>query len=393
MTYYTDISQFLKTRLTTGIQRVIKEFLQRAITDTYKLNVIYYDTTLKCYQLLDNTELNHFLKDIKNYQFKNKQNINLYQQTQKTKIFIEIDTVWNSELKRDTLYKKLKNHNYKIVNFIYDLIPLIHPNYLYTQTQQNFPTFLDAVFTHSDQVFFNSTSSKTDFLNLKKERKIKRDMKTDILPLGADFTSTKPNQIIKQNQNTKPTQSHQTLLTKPYLLFVGTLEPRKQQPQVLKAFETLQKTYPNLNLIFIGRVGWNVEPFIKTLQTHPLINKNLHHLQNIDDHTLTMFYKNAFIVTYISDYEGYGLPIVESLSYANITITSKNSSMYEVGQDFADYILKNTQDELISMVSSYIQNPKTYKSKKEYIKNHYKTPSWDDFYKKLQTKLKNKSKK
>lgn len=383
MTLYIDISEFLKTRLTTGIQRVIKEFLKRAILDNYRTNILYYDNTLKTYQLLDNSEFGNFLKDIKNYNFKHKQEINLFQSSKECKIFFDIDSVWNTDIKRVQLYPELKSFNYKIVNFIYDLIPILYPDYLHKKTKKNFPNFLDAVFTYSDIVFFDSISSQNDFLNLKNDSKIIRDIKTDIIYLGADFLQ----KISKTNHK------YSSLLSKKYLLFVGTIEPRKKQVQVLKAFEVLQKAYPELHLVFIGRVGWNVELFMDYLNTHPLKDKNIHHLYNIDDNTLNLFYKNAFIVTYISDYEGYGLPIAESLSHSNITITSKNSSMYEVGQDFADYLFHNTEDEIVTMVSSYLQNPKTYKKKKEYIKNHYKTPSWDDFYKQIVEKLSYESKK
>jgi hypothetical protein len=158
---------------------------------------------------------------------------------------------------------------------------------------------------------------------------------------------------------------------------------------MLLSFDVLSKKYPDLNLIFIGRQGWNVECFIKKLTEHPLLNKKIFWLNNIDDDTLGHFYKNAFIVTYLSKYEGYGLPIAESLLLSNITITSKNSSMYEVGRDFPDYIEYNSQNELVDIISLYVENNSLYQAKKDYIKKSYKTVSWDCFYQSIRNVLTN----
>lgn len=374
MTVYIDITQLDKGRANTGIQRVVKEFLKRAVEGERNIfyKIISYNTDTNCMELLDNREIKEFVNNIQNYKFvkKTKIDIQLIKPIETTILF-ELDATWNAPLKREILYPALKENGFLIFNFIYDLTPIILPDFANEITVGNFPHFLNNVYKYSDMVFCDSLSAKNDFLNYKTSFNITREIKTEVVSLGSDFfkiNAPLKNQYIKE------------LLEKKYILFVGTLEPRKNQENVLDAFEILAKKCPDLNLILIGKQGWKIEHFIQRINSHELKNKQLFWLNDVDDNTLSYFYKNAFLVTYLSKYEGYGLPITESLQYANVTITSKNSSMYEVGQDFADYIVHDSANELIETVLFYYNNPVFYNQRKEYIKLNFKTKTWDMFY-------------
>lgn len=373
MTIYVDITQLEKGRANTGIQRVVKEFLKRIQTKNgiiYK--IIIYDDITKNFSLLDNEEVELFLKDTLNYQFKNKTIIDIFTIKPTTlTAFLDMDSNWNVQLKREKLYPVLKENGFKIFNFIYDLIPIILPQYAHEVTANNFESYIKAIFDYSDLVMFDSQSASDDFQKIKKEHAAQRDIPTRVIGLGSDFIKS-DTEILDANIK--------SILNKKYILFVGTLEPRKNQETVLDVFTTLAQQYDDLNLVIIGRKGWKIDHLIEKIQNHPLKNKSVFWLDNISDDELSHFYQNAFLVTYLSKYEGYGLPIAESLSYANITITSKNSSMYEVGRNFADYVAYNSFNELQSLISLYIENQELYKLKKETIKNHFKTTSWDQFY-------------
>lgn len=367
---YLDISQFLLTRKTTGIQRVIKEFLLRAPSHSFTLNMLDIDLETNSFIKLDEKELPHFFKELQNYQFKTRTSIDLYKETTEKKIFLELDTVWNAPLKRETLYPRLKQHGFEILNFIYDLIPLLFPHYLYKASRENFPNFIQAVYNYSDLAIFSSHSSQNDFLNLQTKFSSKRVPKTTLLSLGADYTL----------QTKKSTTSYQELLSKQFILFVGTIEPRKKQLQLLEVYEELQKKYPDLHLVFIGKIGWNVDTFCTTFSTHPLKNKTLHHLTNITDDLLTSFYKNAYLVSYLSKYEGYGLPLVESLMHHNITISSKNSSMAEFSTTLVDFVADDSNKALYTLLDHYLASPKKQQVRRKEIQKNYKPITWNDFY-------------
>jgi glycosyltransferase involved in cell wall biosynthesis len=250
------------------------------------------------------------------------------------------------------------------------LIPLLYPSFSYKRRVQNFTSFLRAVYRYSDFIFFDSISAQNDFLTLKEKFNIKKNHSTKVVYLGSDFIS---NPLQKS-------EKYKHLLSKKYILFVGTIELRKHQSKVLEAFETLTTKYSDLNLLFIGKEGWRVEAFIEKIRTHPLKDKKIFWLQDIEDNELANLYQNAFIVTYLSEYEGYGLPIAESLNFNNITITSNNSSLMEVGKDFADYVVDNNTEQIINIVSSYYEKSQMYKTKRAFIKSNYKSITWNDTF-------------
>lgn len=374
MTIYIDITQLEKQRVNTGIQRVVKEFLQRAMNSKqmglYK--VLIYNLKIKKMQLLQNEDVKLFLQDIKNFKFTKKETIEI--ETIKPihpAIFFDIDSGWNAPYKREKLYPIIKNNGFLIINFIYDLIPVLLPQFVQNITIKNYKPFIKTVYRYSDMVICDSVSSQTDLLQYKQVLNIDRELSTQVVGLGSDFMLV--NSLVEDIKI-------KSILEAKYILFVGTLEPRKNQQEVLDAFDILAKKYTDLNLVFIGMKGWKIDKFIDRINSHPLKDERLFWLNNIDDDTLYHFYQNAFIVTYLSKYEGYGLPIVESLQHGNITITSNNSSMPEVGLEYADYIDDDDDlKQLVDTISTYCENKELYHQKKQTIKENFKSLSWEQF--------------
>ena len=220
----------------------------------------------------------------------------------------------------------------------------------------------------------NKEEFLTELLNSYKHyqaNQIDTDIDLHVVYLGSNITN-----------NTKSLYAQdKKILESKYILFVGTIEPRKQHSLLLKAFEYIHSEYKDINLVFIGKKGWKTEEFMSYLASHKLYGESLFLLENISDSELEYYYKNAFIVTYLSYYEGFGLPIAESLSYANITVTSRNSSLVEVGKEFADFVDTEDLNGLISIIKYYLDYPKYYKERREYIESKYIPRTWENFYK------------
>lgn len=373
MIIYIDISNYVEIRAHTGIQRVIIEFLSRLLVNNVEINykIIYFDTESQNFILLKNTEVKEFLKDVKNYSFSNTKDLIAIDDIKDGDMFFDLDGIWNHGLKRTYLYRKLKNNNVKIINFIYDLVPIVKAQFSHENTTRNFTTYLYAIYTYSDLVFFDSRSAEKDFLSVKQEIGSTRFISTRVVKLGSDIhLSDKKNTIFK----------YFNITSTKYILFVGTLEPRKNQKLALDVFEILEKEHDDINLVLVGKEGWNNSELIQRIKKHPLLNKKLHWLNKVSDEELEKLYENAYICTYLSEYEGFGLPIAESLGYGKVTITSKNSSMYEVGKNFADYLIYNSKNELYDILDFYLKNEVLYNEKKQFIQNNYYAYSWDLTY-------------
>ena len=123
-------------------------------------------------------------------------------------------------------------------------------------------------------------------------------------------------------------------LDKPYILFVGTLQPRKNISRLIEAFSRLGMK--DLDLVIIGRRGWMFEEILNAPSKFG-VSESVKFLENVTDEELPAFYKNAELFVLPSLYEGFGLPILEAMKFACPVVTSNISSLPEAGGDAAIY--------------------------------------------------------
>jgi len=119
-------------------------------------------------------------------------------------------------------------------------------------------------------------------------------------------------------------------LTRPFILTVGVLEPRKNHLMLLEVIRALHQKGHQLDLVIIGRPGWrwkNPLTMAKYRDLRPWVKV----LSDVPDVDLVEFYNRAEMFIYSSFYEGFGLPILEAMACGTPVIASNVSSMPEVG--------------------------------------------------------------
>jgi glycosyltransferase involved in cell wall biosynthesis len=121
-------------------------------------------------------------------------------------------------------------------------------------------------------------------------------------------------------------------LERPFVLFVGTLEPRKNIAALIRAFESLCQQLPDeqeLDLVLAGKKGWLFEDILKTIGRSPQ-RERIVYLDYVPDAELPALYRQSEFMVYPSLYEGYGFPVVEAMACGTPVITSNTSPMQEV---------------------------------------------------------------
>lgn len=127
-------------------------------------------------------------------------------------------------------------------------------------------------------------------------------------------------------------------IDRPYALFVGTLEPRKNLPRLLEAYARLSgETRENLLLVVAGGQGWRLGD-LTTLIAQLGIESSVRLTGYVADSELAGLYANARFLAMPSLYEGFGFPIIEANAAGVPALTSNSSSMPEVGGDAALFV-------------------------------------------------------
>ncbi len=149
-------------------------------------------------------------------------------------------------------------------------------------------------------------------------------------------------------------------LSNNYVLFVGTLQPRKNISRLIEAFaqalesKKLDEAYRDLQLVVVGKKGWLYEDILNAPRKFGVENK-VAFLEGINDDELHMLYKHTLCYVLPSLYEGFGLPVVEAMKQGTPVITSNVSSMPEAGGDAAVYIdpedVSDISDKLVKVVN------------------------------------------
>lgn len=212
----------------------------------------------------------------------------------------------------------------------------------------------------TDLILTISESSKQDiieYLEVKPE-------KIWVTPLGSRYT--KLPQIA-------PSLEH----LKPYILFVSTLEPRKNIKSLITAFNYLKKTQLiEHQLVLIGQKGWQYESIFEAIKTSPY-QQDIHHLDYLTDDQVANFYAQAEVFAYPSIYEGFGLPVLEAMTLGTPVVTSDTSSLPEVTGDAAILIDPHEPLQLAEALLQVISNPQLRQSLIEKGKERVKLFSWE----------------
>jgi glycosyltransferase involved in cell wall biosynthesis len=144
----------------------------------------------------------------------------------------------------------------------------------------------------------------------------------------------------------------------PYVLTVGDLQPRKNHLGLIRAFEELVRTYPQLphHLMVVGKETWYA-PTVQAAAKKSAVSDRIHFTGFVDDDQLRRLYGACDLMVYPSFYEGFGLPIVEAMACGRAVACSNTSAMPEVADSAAILFDPYSQRDLVTSMRDLLLNP------------------------------------
>ncbi len=208
---------------------------------------------------------------------------------------------------------------------IYDMIPVLHPEYFWTDFDLEFQQILSSVTVDRDCILTISESSKDDicsYLKIDPERVYVAYPAADTEFYYPETDREKKQRILKKYHIPAPE----------YFLSLATLEYRKNLRTSIDAFRRILHE-PGMGeqyLVLVGTRGWKINELLDEVATDPLLRERIIFTGYVDDEDLSGIYSNAVAFIYPSLYEGFGLPPLEAMQCGVPVITSNTSSLPEV---------------------------------------------------------------
>jgi glycosyltransferase involved in cell wall biosynthesis len=157
---------------------------------------------------------------------------------------------------------------------------------------------------------------------------------------------------------------------------VGTVQPRKNLEVLIDAFDKFLLTNNNFKLVIVGKKGWLYKNIFEKVKTMKLEDKIIF-TGHVTDEELIWYYKNAFCLTLPSIYEGFGIPVLEAMSYDCPVIASFSSSLPEIGGEASLYFDPKNSDDLLEKLRTLQDNNELRKELISKGQQRIKDFSWE----------------
>ncbi len=340
---YIDVSHIAQSDQQSGIQRVVKEIV-RALYSTQRSDIKPIAVELRRGQLYVAHNWLHKQGLLPPNKLKRLSQPIIFRNGD---ILLMLDSSWSKHPEFYPVFESAYALEVPVITVIYDLLPI--------QLQKN--NFTEGFILWFETWFRDAIQSSDGFICISKTvadealAYLDQHKLHDVGPkyishwhLGSNFS---PYQGVNlNNKRHVPT---------PYLLMVGTLEPRKSHAIALDALEKLWAQKCELSLCIAGKEGWMSKELLERIHSHPYLNQKLFLIEGPTDTELRDLYANAVGLLSLSKGEGFGLPLIEAAQYGIPILCSDIAVFREVCGAHASYVNHNDGSLLADQIEDWWQ--------------------------------------
>ena len=347
----------------TGIQRVVVNVAKEMSEMVPDVRFFTYDPKGKIFYEIAGKSLIHAV----NFQVKNLQRSASPIEFSSADCVLLLGGTWVHPDFLDELGKRKNISSFKIVHFIHDVTCIRVPHVHREKSTIIQKEWLQQVYRWSDAFLTNSFFSQHETNQTFKEMGL-GTKEMAVVRLGDELVSHERGEpVIFSDQNL------------PYVLNVGSFEPRKNHILLYQVWKMLLTENPRItpHLVIVGSKGWLSEDLRSLILRDPSLTRKIIWLQSLDEPQLIWLYRHCLFTMYPSIYEGWGLPVAESLSYGKYCIASSAASIPEIAGNLIDYHGPYDSRECFNLVQQALCNPQYLFQKEQTIKNSYQITPWN----------------
>jgi glycosyltransferase involved in cell wall biosynthesis len=283
-----------------------------------------------------------------------------------TDVYISLGTGWEDP----AAFRVARAHRKrggKVVQMVHDLIPVVRPDLHMPAVSTKFKDWLtDAADCTSLFLCVSKHTGKDlrEFL-----RKKGRDVNVTVTPLAHEFSGyARGSKVHLPNQAQEAVAN---LVSKRFVLCVGSLEGRKNITRLLQAWVRFRVMTGDMQtqLVFAGRRGWMIDSFDAEMSQTDAASGSALVIENTTDAELAWLYANSLLTVYPSLYEGWGLPVGESLWFDTPCLASSATSVPEVGGELTTYTSPHDTEMIALELQRLLTDPVALTTSRIRIKN------------------------
>lgn len=239
----------------------------------------------------------------------------------------------------------------KVITTIHDMTYILYPEMVEKKTLERIKEGIEYSINRADKIITVSESSKKDIINFLgvDEEKI------EVVYNGVEYERFSNSCTEKEQLRVKKKYN----LPDKYILYMGTLEPRKNIESIISAFSLFisnNNIYSNdIKLVIAGKKGWLYESIFNQVQNLSIEDKVVF-TDYVEEEDKPLIYKMASVFIFPSIYEGFGIPVIEAMASSVPVITSTASSLKEIAGEAAAVVEPKDIDSMSNAMKQILEN-------------------------------------
>lgn len=269
--------------------------------------------------------------------------------------------------------RQLRRRGVRCAFYLHDCIPVRYPAYFEYQHTIEYSYWLLAVRETADLVICNSETTRNDYLEIAKPKRV-----DDVRVCRLDASWVKDIASADADLAASEWLSKIGLFDDDFVLSVGTIEPRKNHITLVHVWDKLRSTHAERcpRLLCVGRVGWKSDAVIMQAKSLGLNDNLIIFSGALSDDILSVLYRKCLFTIYPSYYEGWGLPVTESLQAGKVCIAGSSPAILEAGAGCAIHVDERSETSIRDAVARLIDEPGVLAESEQTIRERYNARDW-----------------